>query len=73
APFAGGQADGLAWWENLPVNSDAHPLKAFAIIILSIVPHAAEVEHLFSELGGMQSAKHCNLSSHIQDTWQGPC
>ncbi|KAG1787562.1 uncharacterized protein HD556DRAFT_1448571 [Suillus plorans] len=62
APFAGGQADGLAWWENLPVNSDTHPLKGFAIIILSIVPHAAEVERLFSDLGGTQSPKCCNLS-----------
>ncbi|KAG2336964.1 hypothetical protein BDR05DRAFT_978652 [Suillus weaverae] len=62
APFAGSQADGLAWWENLPINSDTHPLKSFAIIILSIVPHAAEVEQLFSDLGGTQSAKCCNLS-----------
>ncbi|KAG1779548.1 hypothetical protein EV702DRAFT_1194927 [Suillus placidus] len=62
APFAGGQADRLAWWENLPINTDTHPLKNFAIIILSIVPHAAEVERLFSDLGGTQSAKRCNLS-----------
>ncbi|KAG2062609.1 hypothetical protein BDR04DRAFT_1040100, partial [Suillus decipiens] len=62
APFTGGQVDRLAWCENLPVNSDAHPLKAFAIVILSIVPHAAEVEQLFSDLGGTQSAKRCNLS-----------
>jgi hypothetical protein len=47
--------DGLSWWENLPINSETHPLKAFAIIILSIVPHAAEVERLFSDLGGTQS------------------
>ncbi|KAG2337967.1 hypothetical protein BDR05DRAFT_894393, partial [Suillus weaverae] len=50
------------WWENFPINSDTHPLKSFAIIILSIIPHAAEVEQLFSDLGGTQSAKHCNLS-----------
>jgi len=62
APFAGGQADGLAWWENLPISSEKHPLKAFAIIVLSIVPHAAEVERLFSDLGGTQSVKRCNLS-----------
>ncbi|KAG1776099.1 hypothetical protein EV702DRAFT_921708, partial [Suillus placidus] len=57
SPFASGQADGLAWWENLPINSDTHPLKAFTIIILSIVLHAAKVECLFSDLGGMQSVK----------------
>ncbi|KAG2358163.1 hypothetical protein BDR07DRAFT_1295829 [Suillus spraguei] len=68
APFAGGQADGLAWWENLPVNSDAHPLKAFAIIILSIVPHAAEFERLFSDLGGTQFGKRCNLSVRTSET-----
>ncbi|KAG1807686.1 uncharacterized protein BJ212DRAFT_1303393 [Suillus subaureus] len=51
SPFARGQADGLAWWENLPINSEMHPLKAFAIIILSIVPHTAEVERLFLDLG----------------------
>ncbi|KAG1717629.1 hypothetical protein EDB19DRAFT_1194990 [Suillus lakei] len=37
-------------------------LKAFAIIIHSIVPHAADVEHYFSSLGRVQSVKRCNLS-----------
>ncbi|KAG2360537.1 hypothetical protein BDR07DRAFT_1412142 [Suillus spraguei] len=49
-------------------TSDTHPLKAFAIVILSIVPHAAEVERLFSDLGGTQSAKHCNLSVRTFET-----
>ncbi|KAG2064663.1 hypothetical protein BDR04DRAFT_1162324 [Suillus decipiens] len=60
APFASGQADGLPWWENLPANSDAHPLKAFAIVILSIVPHAAEVERLFRTL-----VVRANLRYHV--------
>jgi hypothetical protein len=68
SPFAGGQVDGLSWWENLPINSETHPLKAFAIIILSIVPHAAEVERLFSDLGGTQSVKRCNLSVNTFQT-----
>ncbi|KAG1735804.1 hypothetical protein EDB19DRAFT_1830154 [Suillus lakei] len=68
SPFAGGQADGLAWWENLPVNLETHPLKSFVIVILSIVPHAAEVEHLFSNLSGTQSAKCCNLSVNTFQT-----
>jgi hypothetical protein len=60
--FSGGQADGLDWWENLPVSAERCPLKAFAIIIHSIVPHAADVERYFSGLGGVQSVKRCNLS-----------
>jgi hypothetical protein len=43
-------------------------LEAFAIIIPSIVPHAAEVERLFSDLGGMQSVKCCNLSVNTFQT-----
>lgn len=68
APFAGGQADGLAWWENLPVSAEAHPLKAFTITILSIVPHAGEVERLFSALGSTQSPRRCNLSVDTFET-----
>ncbi|KAG2073337.1 hypothetical protein BDR04DRAFT_1095261, partial [Suillus decipiens] len=41
---------------------------AFAIVILSIVPHAAKVKQLFSDLGGTQSAKCCNLSVHTFKT-----
>jgi hypothetical protein len=34
---------------------------------LSIVPHAGEVERLFSNLGHIQGVRHCNLSvSHMQ-------
>jgi hypothetical protein len=61
-PFTGGQADGLDWWENLPISGESHPLKALAITIFSIVPHAANVEWLFSQLGGNQSVKRCNLA-----------
>ncbi|KAI6017511.1 hypothetical protein EDC04DRAFT_2523430, partial [Pisolithus marmoratus] len=43
APFAGGQADGLVWWEHLPISADAHPLKALVVTILSIVLHAGDV------------------------------
>ncbi|KAG1850460.1 hypothetical protein F4604DRAFT_1883669 [Suillus subluteus] len=54
--FSGGQADALDWWETLP---------AFAIIIHSIVPHAADVERYFSVMDGVQSVKCCNLSVQI--------
>ncbi|KAG2064892.1 hypothetical protein BDR04DRAFT_939507, partial [Suillus decipiens] len=60
--FSGGQADALDWWETLPVSAKRCPLKAFANIIHSIVPHAADVERHFSGLGGVQSVKRCNLS-----------
>ncbi|KAF9234431.1 ribonuclease H-like domain-containing protein [Melanogaster broomeanus] len=68
ASFAGGQADGLVWWENLPMSAEAHPLKAFAITILSIVPHAGKVERLFSDLGSTQSPRRCNLSVDTFET-----
>lgn len=60
--FSGGQADALDWWETLPISAERCPLKAFAIIIHSIVPHAADIECYFSGLGGVQSVKCCNLS-----------
>ncbi|KAG1802446.1 uncharacterized protein BJ212DRAFT_1285845, partial [Suillus subaureus] len=50
------------WWETLPISAECCPLKAFAIIIHSIVPHAADVKHYFLGLGGVQSVKCCNLS-----------
>ncbi|KAH7925705.1 hypothetical protein BV22DRAFT_1010684, partial [Leucogyrophana mollusca] len=60
--FAGGQANALEWWESLPVTADQCPLKAMAIIIHSIVPHAADVERYFSGLGGTQTVQRCSLS-----------
>jgi hypothetical protein len=68
APFAGGQADGLSWWKNLPINSEIHPLKVFSVTILSIVGHAGEVERTFSDLGTTQSARRCNLSVDTFET-----
>lgn len=61
-PFAGSSTDGLDWWENLEIPGKKHPLKGFAITILSIVPHSAEVERLFSDLNGVQGVKHCNFN-----------
>ena len=62
APFTGGDTDALEWWSNLPVDPIKHPLKAFAMAMHSIVPHAGDIERLFSDLGGTQSAKRCRLS-----------
>ncbi|KIO06269.1 hypothetical protein M404DRAFT_138850 [Pisolithus tinctorius Marx 270] len=60
--FAGGEADALAWWESLPISAEKCPLKLMAITIHSMVPHAADVEHYFSDLGGVQSHKRCGLT-----------
>ena len=62
APFIGGRRDGLDWWESLPVSAKQHPIKKLAIVILSIVPHSAEVERVFSALGGIQTVKQSNLA-----------
>ncbi len=60
--FSGGEPDGLRWWEMRPMSSEEHPLKGMAITLFSIVPHAAEVERLFSQLGGVQGTRRCKLS-----------
>jgi len=44
------------------VSVTSHPLKALAIKLFSIVPHAAEVERFFSNLGGIQSIKCSRLT-----------
>ncbi|KAI0349849.1 hypothetical protein OH77DRAFT_1507314 [Trametes cingulata] len=62
AAFVGSQRDALDWWESLPISSKKHPLKSLAIVLHSIVPHAGDIERLFSDLGGTQSAKRCRLS-----------
>jgi hypothetical protein len=71
--FVGGQADGLDWWESLPISSKSHPLKSLAITLLSIVLHSADVEQLFSALGGTQTPKRCNLSVETFETLRKLC
>ncbi|KAF8973343.1 ribonuclease H-like domain-containing protein [Flammula alnicola] len=67
APFNGGKSDAKDWWKSLLVNVNSHPLKALAIKLFSIVPHAAEVERFFSNLGGVQSVKRSRLTiPHMQ-------
>ncbi|KAG2069824.1 hypothetical protein BDR04DRAFT_1020429, partial [Suillus decipiens] len=43
-PFVGGHTDELASWECLAISTDGHPLKALAITLLFIIPHATDVE-----------------------------
>jgi len=67
ALFQGGKSDGRDWWKSLLVNVTSHPLKAMAIKLFSIVPHAGEVERFFSNLGGVQSVKCSHLTvSHME-------
>ncbi|CDO74562.1 hypothetical protein BN946_scf184931.g1 [Trametes cinnabarina] len=68
APFSGGIADAKSWWSGPLINSKAHPIKAMALRIFSIVPHSAEIERLFSNLGGVQSVKRCRLSVPHMET-----
>jgi hypothetical protein len=67
-PFIGGQANGKNWWESLPISMKTYLLKTLAITIFSIVPHSAEVEWLFSDLGGIQGVKCCNLTVRTFET-----
>ncbi|KAF9005030.1 ribonuclease H-like domain-containing protein [Cyathus striatus] len=60
SPFTGGKADVKSWWTS--VNIGFHPIWTFSLKIMAIVPHAAEVEHFFSNLGGVQSVKRSRLT-----------
>lgn len=48
--FAGGQTNALDWWECLLVTITQCPLKAMAIILHSVVPHAAMSKDTFLAL-----------------------
>ncbi|KAG1861640.1 hypothetical protein F4604DRAFT_1507930, partial [Suillus subluteus] len=47
---------------------EIHPLKVFAVTIVSNVGHAGEVECTFSDLGTTQSARRCNPSVDTFET-----
>jgi len=67
SPFEGGASNGLDWWEGLSIKASDCPLKSMGIRILSIIPHAGEVERLFSNLGHIQGVRRCNLTvPHMQ-------
>ncbi|VDC01418.1 unnamed protein product [Peniophora sp. CBMAI 1063] len=59
--YSGSRADGYTWWQDRPASGEC-TLKAMAISIFSIAPHSAEVERLFSQLGGVMTPKRCNLT-----------
>ncbi|KAI0310028.1 ribonuclease H-like domain-containing protein [Amylostereum chailletii] len=61
--WSGGSKDALDWWRSRPVSAKDHPLKTLSVLLASIHPHhTADVEHMFSGLNGVQSAKRVNLS-----------
>jgi hypothetical protein len=49
------------WWKHRPVTAKQCPLKAMALIMHAIVPHSAEIERLFSDLGKAQGDSRSNL------------
>ncbi|KAI0073357.1 hypothetical protein K474DRAFT_1603514 [Panus rudis PR-1116 ss-1] len=59
-PFVGAGGDAKEWWED--IDGEKHPLQRIAILLHSVVPHAAEVERLFSNLGGIQGRRRSNLT-----------
>jgi hypothetical protein len=67
-PFTGGFNIASDWWRNLAVIDTQHPLRVFALLILSVVPHSAEVERLFSNLGSVQSVRRSSLSVDTLET-----
>lgn len=60
-PFIGVSKDPRKWWASLYVRADECPLKSMALILLSLVPHAADVERQFSSLGGTQGKRRTRL------------
>ncbi|KAJ7229317.1 ribonuclease H-like domain-containing protein, partial [Mycena haematopus] len=61
SPFGGGKKDAREWWEAIPRETH-EGIRTLAIALASVVPHSAEVEHLFSDLGGAQSPRRSLLS-----------
>ncbi|KAJ7907275.1 hypothetical protein B0H13DRAFT_1517068, partial [Mycena leptocephala] len=56
SPFAGGKGDARSWWESIP-KENREGIRTPAIVLASVVPHSADVEHLFSALGGIQTPR----------------
>ncbi|KAJ7449770.1 ribonuclease H-like domain-containing protein, partial [Mycena galericulata] len=56
SPFSGGKKDAREWWESIPKEKH-EGIRSLAIVLASIVPHSADVERLFSDLGGIQTPR----------------
>jgi hypothetical protein len=49
-PFAGGHASVLDWWECLPISAESHPVKALAIVLLSMLLMSRGYFHIWVAL-----------------------
>ncbi|KAJ6608059.1 hypothetical protein B0H10DRAFT_1741717, partial [Mycena sp. CBHHK59/15] len=56
----GGKNDAREWWEESIFKDNHEGIRSMAIVLASIVPYSADVEHLFSDLRGIQTPR-CNL------------
>jgi hypothetical protein len=61
--FNGASENAREWWTMVRGSDEQeHALKSMALILLGLVPHAAEVERLFSSLGAIQGDYRANLN-----------
>ncbi|KAF7333350.1 DUF659 domain-containing protein [Mycena venus] len=56
SPFTGGRRNAREWWAEVP-RENHEAIRDLAIALASIVPHSADVERLFSDLGGIQTPR----------------
>jgi hypothetical protein len=68
APFAGSHVKAAEYWGQIDIKASEHPLKTLGVVITAIVPHSANVERLFSDLGGVEGVHCCNLSVSTFET-----
>lgn len=67
-PFCGSKPNAREWWEGIILGAEECPLKSMAIILFSLVPHTADVERLFSNLGGIQGVRRSRLTVRTFET-----
>ncbi|KAJ7148872.1 hypothetical protein C8R46DRAFT_885267, partial [Mycena filopes] len=61
SPFAGGSRNAREWWED--VTAENHEgIRDLGIVLASIVPHSADVERLFSDLGGINTPRRSTMT-----------
>ncbi|KAJ7735342.1 ribonuclease H-like domain-containing protein [Mycena metata] len=61
SPFSGGQRDAREWWKDVP-KENHESIRLLGVVLASVVPHAADVEQLFSDLGGIQTPPRNNMT-----------
>ncbi|KAJ6459106.1 ribonuclease H-like domain-containing protein, partial [Mycena sanguinolenta] len=61
SPFGGGHRDAREWWGDVP-KENHEGIRELSILLANVVPHSAEVERLFSGLGGIQTARRSTLT-----------